>query len=180
MNTRINKQGGSKRQTRQEASKRLILWTATGIYTYMLVKIILFKFQTINYDFLLGRIQAGLQQPGLLSQRLQSGNLIPFREITNSLHYYSDHAMFNLVGNVAIFIPFGLLLGLMFHNGMRVVICAFFLSLGLETTQLLLMIGQFDVDDILLNTIGGFLGFLFYRIIISPFLNRKRPSHEKR
>ena len=36
------------------------------------------------------------------------------------------------------------------------------LSLGVEVMQLLTKVGSFDVDDILLNTVGGVIGFLIY------------------
>ena len=41
------------------------------------------------------------------------------------------------------------------------------LSLGVETIQLFTRVGSFDVDDILLNTIGGVLG---YFSIIEAFM----------
>ena len=40
-----------------------------------------------------------------------------------------------------------------------------FLSLAFETTQLLTGLGVFDVDDIILNTSGGALGYIIYAII---------------
>ncbi len=140
---------------------------------YMLVKIILLKFHSVDFIFLWRRLLSGLKQPSLLSERLDTGNLVPFHEISRSLHTLSDHAMTNLLGNVIIFMPLGILLGLLLnHKGMSVLkigVCAFFLSLGLETAQLLFMIGQFDVDDIILNTLGGLLGFIIYRIWLLPF-----------
>ncbi|CAM4525458.1 glycopeptide antibiotics resistance protein [Paenibacillus endophyticus] len=143
------------------------------LYIYTLVKIVLLKFHSLDPGFLWGRLQAGLKQPELLSQWLHTGNLVPFHEISRSLHSLSDHAIFNLFGNMAIFMPLGIILGLMFHNvgmgGLKIVVCAFIFSLGLESAQLLFMIGQFDVDDILLNSSGGLLGFVIYRTTISSF-----------
>jgi glycopeptide antibiotics resistance protein len=34
-----------------------------------------------------------------------------------------------------------------------------------EVTQLVTRVGSFDVDDLLLNTIGGILGYLIYKIV---------------
>ncbi|MFB5674324.1 VanZ family protein [Paenibacillus terreus] len=142
------------------------------LYIYVLVKVILFKFHSLDLGFLGGRLLAGLRQPGLISQQLHTGNLVPFREISRSLYSLTDHALFNVFGNVVIFMPLGILLALMFKvkemPGMKVFICAFALSLCLETAQLLFRIGQFDVDDILLNSAGGLLGFWIYRIIAEP------------
>ncbi|MFC4304037.1 VanZ family protein, partial [Cohnella boryungensis] len=170
ININLNNKKAKKRDRLSELSLRALL----VLYMFMLVKIILLKFRSMDPGFLWGRLLAGLQQPGLLSQRLDMGNLVPFREISRSLRSLSDHDIFNLIGNVAIFMPLGILLGLMFRNiemaGLKIAVCAFLLSLGLETSQLLFMIGQFDVDDILLNSVGGLLGFVIYRTIISPFL----------
>jgi glycopeptide antibiotics resistance protein len=150
------------------------------IYVLTLVKIILLKFHSLDLAFLWGRLLAGLQQSSLLSQRLDTGNLVPLREIARSLHSSGYNDFVNLLGNVTIFMPLGILLGIMFNDKrnswMRILICSFFLSLGLETAQLLFMIGQFDVDDILLNSIGGLIGFFIYRTALFTFrglLNKK-------
>ena len=46
------------------------------------------------------------------------------------------------------------------------VIClTFLLSLSFETLQLIFKVGSFDVDDLLLNTIGGMLGYLAFWIL---------------
>lgn len=71
----------------------------------------------------------------------------------------------NIVGN-AILLPMGILLPLLwtkFRKIGRVTLFAFLFSLGIETLQLLFTllgnIGRaFDVDDILLNTLGAFIG----------------------
>ncbi|WP_162341749.1 VanZ family protein [Paenibacillus paridis] len=159
----------------------LILRALLVIYIFMLIKIILLKFHSLDLGFLWGRLLAGLQQSSLLSQRLDTGNLVPFREISRSLHSLGYNDFVNLLGNVTIFMPLGILLGIMFNDKrnswMRILIGSSFLSLGLETAQLLFMIGQFDVDDILLNSLGGLLGFLIYRSAIITFrrlLNEKK------
>ena len=40
------------------------------------------------------------------------------------------------------------------------------LSLLVELLQLVFKVGSFDVDDLLLNTIGGLLGYLVYKGLI--------------
>lgn len=83
----------------------------------------------------------------------------------------------NLLGNILIFIPFGFFLpmGSTKKSFVLTALFSFFLSLGIETFQLLTKIGSFDVDDLLLNTLGGIIGYLLYRIL-SYF---RRRSHEK-
>ncbi|MEI9808853.1 MAG: VanZ family protein [Bacteroidota bacterium] len=40
----------------------------------------------------------------------------------------------------------------------------FMISLLFETTQLVAGIGVFDVDDLILNTAGGIIGFILYAV----------------
>ena len=78
----------------------------------------------------------------------------------------------NIVGNAILLLPMGILLPLLwtkFRKVGRVTLFAFLFSLGIETLQLLLTlmgnIGRaFDVDDILLNTLGAFIGVSLYSI----------------
>lgn len=75
--------------------------------------------------------------------------------------------MLNIWGNIACFIPFGFFLPIIFKkikNGVVVTILTFAFSLVVEITQLLFKIGSFDVDDLLLNTIGGVIGYCVYWI----------------
>jgi glycopeptide antibiotics resistance protein len=46
---------------------------------------------------------------------------------------------------------------------------SFSLSLLIEVIQMIFRVGSFDVDDILLNTLGGFLGFMLLRFIRESF-----------
>lgn len=48
---------------------------------------------------------------------------------------------------------------------------SFGLSLCVETFQLLAKVGSFDVDDLLLNTIGGIAGYIMY--VICNAIRRK-------
>ncbi len=44
-----------------------------------------------------------------------------------------------------------------FRSGGRIVLSGFALSLTVETIQLITKVGSFDVDDLMLNTLGAFL-----------------------
>lgn len=94
-------------------------------------------------------------------------NLTLFREIRRFIEYrhvLGFQAVFlNLAGNVIAFMPFGFLLPLVTRhktNWFATTIFAFAFSLFAETVQLTLKLGSFDVDDLLLNTAGGLLGYL--------------------
>lgn len=97
-------------------------------------------------------------------------NLIPFKEIRR-FYIYRDVVGFpafmtNLFGNVIAFMPFGFFVPILRGKDRRpgrMAFLTFLLSLTIETIQLLARVGSFDVDDLILNTLGGILGyFLFY------------------
>ena len=65
-----------------------------------------------------------------------------------------------MIQNIALFVPLGLLIrgGWTKMTIKRVVLLGFLCSLSIELVQLVLRLGWFDVDDILFNTLGAYLG----------------------
>ena len=100
-------------------------------------------------------------------------NLVLFKEIKRFWQYRHQlgfFAMFtNLFGNVIIFIPFGFFLPMAskYRSCFATLFWSFGLSLCVETFQLLTKVGSFDVDDILLNTIGGVAGHIIFVICVA-------------
>lgn len=100
-------------------------------------------------------------------------NLVLFKEIRRFWQYRHQlgfFAMFtNLFGNVIIFIPFGFFLPMAskYRSCSATLFWSFGLSLCVETFQLLTKVGSFDVDDILLNTIGGVAGHIIFVICVA-------------
>ena len=99
-------------------------------------------------------------------------NLHPFEEIRRFIVYreYVSPGAFvlNLLGNIFVFSPFGFLLPLyrLEKTGpVRVMLYSFLFSLGIELLQLVTRVGVFDVDDLILNTLGGLIGFLVYKVV---------------
>ena len=96
-------------------------------------------------------------------------NLKPFAEIRRYLQYRSSFDpelfMINIVGNVAAFFPFGFLYPQAVPERRafwKVTLRGFVFSLMIETMQLVLMVGIFDVDDIILNVSGVMLGYAVF------------------
>ena len=94
-----------------------------------------------------------------------SSNFIPFKEM---LRYEFGTKLFfkNVVGNMMMFIPFGFFTSyfLKLKKIYSVFILTLLTSITIETTQLL--IGRvFDIDDILLNILGGLIGYFIFKII---------------
>ena len=99
-----------------------------------------------------------------------SYNLVPFKEIRRFIVYrdiLGYRAVFlNIFGNVAAFLPFGFFLPEIWRQVGRwytTIALSFPTSLCIELMQLVTKVGSFDVDDLLLNTIGGYLGYLLFR-----------------
>lgn len=107
-------------------------------------------------------------------------NLELFKEIKR-FWYNRDSLGFstvltNLVGNVVAFAPFGFFLPMLCRKGKNIVwcvLCSAGFSLLVESVQLLTKVGAFDVDDILLNAIGGMVGYLCYYLVWKPWLGKK-------
>ena len=97
---------------------------------------------------------------------------MPFKEITRYFRHYDVLGptlfMINMIGNVAAFMPFGFFLPIIsrrskkWYNNGYVRLC---FQLMLETLQLVFKVGSFDVDDMLLNTLGQPQGYLCYRLV---------------
>lgn len=104
-------------------------------------------------------------------------NLTPFSEI---LRYEIGTQMFNynVLGNVLIFIPFGYLIG-HYVNPKKIwpiLVTTLVTSGVVEFVQL--KIGRsFDVDDIILNVLGGIIGYLLF--IGASAIKRRLPDFLK-
>ncbi|MEC2345227.1 MULTISPECIES: VanZ family protein [Paenibacillus] len=92
-----------------------------------------------------------------------------------------ERAVWQVLLNVALTVPFGMMLRYYFRSGpIASLILSFLLSLFIEVTQLTGIYGiydhpyrVFDVDDLMTNTLGGMLGFL-----LAEWLSRYLPRIE--
>lgn len=89
-------------------------------------------------------------------------NLVPFSEMFR-YEIGSTSFYLNVVGNIVIFIPFGYLISTYIKPKriLSILIVSVISSATVEFVQL--CIGRsFDVDDIILNSLGAIIGFLIY------------------
>ena len=108
-------------------------------------------------------------------------NLTPLRTVGNYLHvltnreYYLEkwgfasiyafqarQAVINLGGNVGMFIPLGLFLPWVFTNlrkAWKTLLTAAGIIILVEVLQLFTLLGSCDVDDLILNLVGVWLGY---------------------
>ena len=64
-------------------------------------------------------------------------------------------------------------------NFFHIVLLGVDFSLFVETIQLISKVGSFDVDDLILNTLGAALGYLAYRLIRRYFRRKHDDRKEK-
>ncbi len=121
-----------------------------------------------------------------VTEREYHYNLMPLKEIKrfwtyrHSLGFWS--VCLNLFGNVAAFLPFGMFLPRLCPKCRKFLLTMLFsfeLSLCVELIQLVGKVGSFDVDDILLNTLGGAFGYLCYSISKKLFSKRRKDEAGK-
>ncbi|MBQ0139869.1 MAG: VanZ family protein [Kurthia sp.] len=78
-----------------------------------------------------------------------------------------------MFGNIILFLPIGILLPLLtkfFLSATKVIITTLIISLLFECIQIVFGLGNFNVDDVIYNTVGGTIGYLIWRHVIYVFL----------
>lgn len=98
-----------------------------------------------------------------LGQR-QEVNLLLFR--------VSDGEIRFVIENLLLFIPYGFLLPLTvkrWRKISRILLSAFVSSLVIEICQYFFKCGKTEIDDVILNVTGAFIGWGIYKIVYIPF-----------
>lgn len=131
------------------------------IYLCLLIRLIIFKYPIPVLSGIIDEWELSNAKAGVAT-----ANLTLFKTIRMYIRYYDRLNGFdNLFGNVIAFMPLGVLIPMAFPEMKRffvILLHSFWLSLCIELFQLVSHFGAFDVDDILLNTLGGVLGFALY------------------
>lgn len=106
-----------------------------------------------------------------------TNNFIPFKEI---LRYKVGSKVFirNILGNILLFVPFGLFVSHYIKNKKMypILLISVLVSCSIEFAQT--KIGRTaDIDDVILNTLGGVIGYFIYKF--SDKLIKKLPNFMK-
>lgn len=103
--------------------------------------------------------------------------MMSFDTIREAVEARSLEPLNHLLLNVVLFIPLGFLFPFIESEGLNKLSYSLFMGLmastAIESIQLIFRLGQCDVEDILANTVGAFLGALAFRL-----LRRIRMSRE--
>lgn len=111
------------------------------------------------------------EQLGRIPSDTYHYNLEPFTEIKRCLNHIFELGLFyvvlNLLGNVVCFMPLGFVLPILSERSFgvfRITFISFLSSVLVELLQLVTKLGSCDIDDIIMNTLGGFLGYILFVI----------------
>ncbi len=97
-------------------------------------------------------------------------NIIPLKTILlyASSSFNTNIIVTNLLGNILAFVPMGFLVPLVWRKlsgFIKILLVSFAASLAIEIAQYITGAGAADIDDLILNTAGGILGYIFYYIL---------------
>jgi len=109
----------------------------------------------------------------------RSFNLIPFASISHYLFSGTSgvrsFAFGNIAGNVLLFIPLGSCLSVLTKSTMsRTMLIVASTSVAVEILQCVFAMGASDIDDVILNCLGGFIGIQFFLLLIVIVRDRDR------
>ena len=99
-------------------------------------------------------------------------NITLFKELTR--YTVGSHLFYrNVIGNIVLFIPFGFLTSYYLDLDKKRYNLLLTLLIAVTIELIQLKIGRaFDIDDIILNIVGSFIGYLLYRLIDRAFENK--------
>ena len=145
------------------------------VYIFILISVLVFKFPTgMVKNALLGLLEG----KELYRSPMQ---LVPFKtiiEYAKNVHSLTDWFIKNLACNIIMFLPMGFFVPSMIEDkgikvdGKRIsafavtTMSGFLFSVVIELVQYITCLGLCDIDDVILNTVGGILGYFVYCMLI--------------
>ena len=132
-------------------SMRRLTWLALGVYTAVMLALTMLKaFYRIGH----------LWDPAV--HRHRELRWVPFDDLVHADGWFAP--LFDYLGNIAFFVPFGVLVFMLLADVRRTVLVGLLTSVTIEVSQYVFALGYSDVDDLLMNTLGAFLGALVARL----------------
>lgn len=146
---------------------RVFLTLLFWIYIAVLLRITVFR-EDFSFDNLL---QNGKINPELFTA------YIPFLR-----GGFIGLFIYLFVGNIVWFVPLGGYLVWKYEkcSVWLAALTGFLLSLGIETSQYVFGVGVTELDDLVLNTAGAFIGAVFIRLVQKLRKGKKNEDYHKR
>lgn len=175
----LNLQGGISQGAHAKQLNRLrqfVLFAVFGVYLAAVSYVVFFSRAAAEEYRVQAKLFNGLDKIdfGILtlpSSLVEEG----LEETVRQVRAKAAHIIAELYLNVMLFVPMGYLLPYVFKwfrrkVYVRPVVASFLISLAIENTQLLTKRGFYDVDDLIGNTLGGFIGqwlYVFFAYVVT-------------
>ena len=143
--------------------KSILLYGVMALYIILLFILLLFGYSSPIGGF--GGIRGGHRSLNVVPFRTISAF---FRRIWRTMRLPGSDAINNIFGNVVVFIPCGMYVAILRKNKgiLASLLCVFPTSLFFELLQFIFARGACDIDDIILNCLGGLVGILVYKGLV--------------
>lgn len=148
-----------------------------SIFGQILFLVLLFRKETLKlpYSLFLGLLLIYTLALLMLlffrpnEQSYNAINLVPFSTI---MFYLSGKvnwliSFYNLAANIGLFIPYGIYLKLKSYSPLKALFISILMITCIEILQFVSYRGSLDIDDLMLNLLGVFLGYWLF-----PIFNR--------
>lgn len=150
--------------TFREIKLRKVMQVIFTVYILLLLRFTLFKYAPLTR----------LSDAFFMMER--EANLIPFKGIYEMIQGFSMHSLVNnILGNILLFLPFGILCPMTTVFEGETTIYGCLTSVLIELLQYAFAMGAADIDDIILNTLGTFIGYklIYHLILVNLFKERE-------
>ena len=104
------------------------------------------------------------------------------RVIKNKSRLGPGYVLLNLLGNIICFIPYGFFVPILIkkvRKPLTMLAVIFFTTLIVELAQFFTKLGVFDIDDIILNFLGGVIGYTIFAFVHTGY-KRSRKKKKRR
>ncbi|WP_167958077.1 VanZ family protein [Anaerosporobacter faecicola] len=147
---------------------RVLLQYALLLYSLCLVAVVLFPLPTLAQAATLHTHDLQIIPFHFVVDIVKESPLV-INEPATYVKTICNRAVLQVVFNILMTIPFGMFLRYYFgYDKKKVVVASMLLSLAIEVTQLTGIFGIYhgsyrlcDIDDLMMNTLGGFVGYRF-------------------
>ncbi len=139
--------------------EKLLRFCTIGLfmaYLVVLIRIVLFK-QVALYNLF-----------AAIGSMERTISIIPFKSLFDMVNNNISvtRILENVLGNIAIFIPFGLLFPIIQKDkSPKIMLYGLITSALIEIIQYVFALGSSDIDDLVFNTLGTIIGYVLYKII---------------
>lgn len=117
---------------------------------------------------------------GRYSQEEYTFQIYIYKSYKYLIEDFGTHSLRQVILNIIMLIPFGFLMPIVIKDKRKYLITllsAFALILFIESMQLIMQCGTFEVDDIFNNLLGTVIGMLIYALVHSVYIRARSKNN---